>query len=239
MTRRKRSDNHKLDSLKSELSNEPAVANENEDKTEDKENNSSQKPTIYTVLATVTGSLALIVSITSAYYSYRSHADTAGSQLISETYSTFYDLNKKQGENSDLSHMFVAPEDYPATAQLVKESAGEITSQKRAEYQLKEKAIAFYILTVFEQTFYQYQHAKNVGDTERAEFLRAVLDYFTGRLLRNPRLLFYWDKNGGNVSQYYEAETKKYYEEKVLHDPSAPLTVGPDNVGPYVVKVAP
>lgn len=188
---------------------------------------------LFSILGMITGGLALTVSIISAYSSYRYHVDSTEVQLISSTYNTFYDLNKKQADNSELSHMFVSPEDYKQTAKLVTQSVGILTPEKRAAYLLKEKGISFYIFTAFEQTFYQYQAAVNFGDKKRSEFLKAVLDYFTGRLLRNPRLLYYWDKNGGNVSQYYETETKKYYEDNVPNNPKN--NYKEDIYGPYLV----
>lgn len=191
---------------------------------------------IFSIIGTLTGCVALIVSIWSAVLSNKSSKDSTGSQLIAETYSTFYDLNKKQAEDAKLSHMFVAADDYRGTAMLVQQSVGALTKEQKAEYLLKEKAISFYIFTAFEETFYQYNHAVEVRDVKRSEFLKAVLDYFTGRLLRNPRLLYYWSAAGGNVSQYYELETREYYKLHVLTDPSAPLEFAPDSTGPYVVK---
>src|ERR1035438_493281 len=117
-----------------------------------------KRPDIFSVVGTLTGCVALLVSVWSAFLSDKSSKDTSGFQLISETYSTFYDLNKKQADNPKLSHMFVAPEDYRGTALLVQQSAGTLTPEQLAEYLLKEKAISFYIFTVFEESFYQYNH---------------------------------------------------------------------------------
>ena len=61
-------------------------------------------------------------------------------------------------------------------------------------------------------------HAVEAGANKRADFLTEVLSYLTGRLLQNPRLLYYWDKDGGNLSVYFEDGTKDHYTKNVLHN---------------------
>ena len=185
------------------------------------------------VVAVVTSSLALVVSVASAYYSYQFHRDSTGTQVIAEAYATYYDINNKQAENVDVGHIFVPAEDYARTATLVSRAVGDASPMEVARYQLKEKAMAEYMFTVFEQTIYQHDHAVSVGDGKRAAFLQTVLEYFTGRVLRNPRLLYYWSPAGGNLAHYLEAPTRAYYDRWVLNDPDNPLRFKPDTIGPY------
>jgi hypothetical protein len=79
---------------------------------------------------------------------------------------------------------------------------------------LEEGALAERIMTMFEHSYYQWRHARGNADTPRIDFLRAVLNYFTGRVLTNPRLL--WSKDGANLRQHYEVETISYYDEHVM-----------------------
>lgn len=77
---------------------------------------------------------------------------------------------------------------------------------------------------------YQYRQSNN--NNKRKEFLKDVLTYFTGRLLQNPRLLYLWDKNGGQLCSHYEKETIEYYDKNVLKGKM-------DSIGPYYLDRIP
>ncbi|MCS3799006.1 hypothetical protein [Niastella sp. OAS944] len=177
--------------------------------------------------------IALIVSLTSAYFSIKNSRDTATQQAIDNTYKTFYDICVTNLSNWDLVHLYTVAESYDSVKSNIHTAISPLTRMKQAEYLLKERAFANYLLGVFEQVFYQYNQSRESGNTKRADFLKAVLDYFTGRVLRNQRLLYLWDINGGKLSIYYEESTREYYNKYVLNDEKAPLIVKPDPKGPY------
>jgi len=186
-----------------------------------------------TRLATVISVLALIVSGLSAYYSLASHKDVSGIETIRKEYEFYYEFERLEIENWQLSHIFALPEWYDENIKLVSSSLTTLDAGKRAELLLKERAIARFIFTNFEEIMYESRHARQVGDSERAAFLEEVLDYFTDRLLRNPRLLYQWSPDGGKLAADFESDTRKYYDERVLHNSKLPLTQKPDPLGPY------
>lgn len=180
--------------------------------------------------------VALVVSGFSAYSSYTSSRDTAKSQVIQQSYEGFYQLTRLQLENWQLSHMFALPDQYDGVTKLVETSFRSLDSNQQAELVLKERAIADIIFSMYEQAFYQLNQANEARDTTRASFLQEVINYLTGRLLRNPRLLYYWSESGGRLASSYEDATRKHYESNVLHNPRLPLQQSPDPAGPLVVK---
>jgi hypothetical protein len=120
-------------------------------------------------------------------------------------------------------HVFVLPGAYESVARDVREAVKISTPEEKARYRLSERAMADYLFSLFEETLYDYRSALAFGDTNRASFEKETLDYFTVRLLRNPRLLYYWDKSGGHLSAEYSPKTIEYYEQHVLNDKVAPL----------------
>ena len=79
---------------------------------------------------------------------------------------------------------------------------------------LKERAISMLIFQSFENIYYKYLNL-NDDDLVRKQFLEDVLNYITQVLLRNPRLLFLWSVNGGNLCSFFEESTREYYDLKV------------------------
>jgi len=87
---------------------------------------------------------------------------------------------------------------------------------RRYEAVVRERAIAVRIFELYEQTLYTLKTASEGHDRRRRAFLGEVLAYMEGRLLRNPRLRYLWDCEGGNICVYFELATRKRYEEQVL-----------------------
>ena len=178
--------------------------------------------------------LALLISGVTAWDTHAS-STSANEALTSETiksqYDIFLDLNRVQVEQWEVGHLFALPDTYRAAAHDVAAALGPLSPQRHAELMLRERAIALLIFTMFEHGFFQQKQAAQTGETGRAQFLQEMLDYYTGRLLRNPRLMYYWRANGGGLVTYFERETRDCYNHHVLGDSGhAPLS---DDVGPY------
>lgn len=75
--------------------------------------------------------------------------------------------------------------------------------------------------------------AKQSGGRGRERFLQEVLDYLTGRLLRNPRLLYLWSKSGGNLQVFFEELTRKHYNDHILKDLGEGISGNVDAAGPF------
>src|SRR5215212_2825173 len=141
-------------------------------------------------LGTVTGVLALIFSIYSIVLTNEQHADSEGSALINETYATYQAINGQRMDMVDISHLVCTSEEYPRVMALVREATSALTPAERAQAKLREGAMAMYLFAQFEQTLYLHDNALKIGAKERERFSGDTLEYFTGTLLRNPRLVY-------------------------------------------------
>lgn len=195
--------------------------------------NNKSNSIVLSIVTIVISLLALGISGLSYSQSLSSHKDISGAETIGRQYGFYYEFSRMEVENWQIGHIFALPDWYNESVRQISSSLKSTEPTKRAELLLKERAIARFILTNYEEIFYQWKHAKSVGDTQRAGFLEEVLNYFTGRLLRNPRLLYYWSEDGGKLAADFEPETRKHYEEHVLRNYNLPLTQKPDPLGPF------
>ena len=200
-----------------------------------------------TVVSVVTSVFALVVSAAAAIYQKRaadvakrsqedfplSHSDSQSSQRIDDAFDAFFTLNQIQIEHPLISHVLVAAKDYQLTSGLVREATAEFDRETVAELRLQERAAAMYVFGVFEHSVFQRKAAITSGATARIEFLEAVLNHLSLKLLRNRRLLHLWAPGGGDLCQYYEDETQDYYREKVLTARDGETLEEPDGTGPY------
>jgi hypothetical protein len=179
--------------------------------------------------ATITSVIALLVSISSGVFTYVSSRESSAADTIKTQYQLFADMVKLEIENPYLGHIFAEPRRYNEVKARVVEAVANMPDDEKAKNNLKERAVADYIFLLFEHTIFQKREAADsFFDWQKAQFDQEVLDFFTGRLLRNPRLLYYWDENLGGLSDALEVVTKIYYKDHVLKDPHAPLKELPD-----------
>ncbi len=186
-----------------------------------------QRP--FDAIAVVVSLVALAVSVGNAMLGPAQHSDQSTAAVVRQAYEDFLELTDLQVEHPLQSHLFAVPENYDRIAELVTDAMLQthIAPAARNQYRLEELAIAQKIFTIFEHTLYQWNAAISFGDESRAEFLKAVLDYFTGRVLTNHRLLWYWKRDGGNLQAHYEDDTKAFYTDAV------PSGLPIDEVGPH------
>lgn len=178
--------------------------------------------------------LAIMLSTFSAIFSVVNFKENSTSSAIRAQYEKFEDLTKLPLSNPDVSHLISMPDRYRHTVQDVTTAYINANDQELAKHRLKERYIANYIFTLFEAALYeQGRAALPLVNGEKRRFNSEVLQYFTSRVLRNPRLLWYWDEKGGGLSTYYEEATKAYYLDHVTKDPKDPLLEVPDPIGPF------
>ena len=91
--------------------------------------------------------------------------------------------------------------------------------------------MADYLFSIYEYMVLDYNASRSFfGDDRRAEEDRKAILYFTNDLLRNPRLLWYWNPKGGQLESEYRQETKEHYDEHVRKTPGKSLQE--DETGP-------
>jgi len=182
------------------------------------------------IAAIIISCIALFLSIGVFVRVPAQHSDVLTSSMIRETYSEFLDFMDRRAQYPLQSHLFALPDTYSIVkAQVIQAmDANDISTPL-----LQERAVAQRQFIMFEHAFYQWTQARNRGDATRAQFLKEVLDYFTGRLLRNPRLVWYWSPEGGNLGSHCESSTIDYYNKTVK-----PYCQAFDNDGPFVDAAA-
>ena len=180
--------------------------------------------------------VALVLSAVSIYFSIKVHRDSLYSSIITQAYGTFNEGIKMLLEHHFLNHLLVMPKIYPEVKRLIQKSFGKTAGRQNSELLLKERSMALYAFQIFEHFHYQYKHSIDVKAKERIEFLHMVLTHFTKRLLKNPRLLYYWSESGGNLSAYFEPETIEYYNKEVLGNIEGNVEELMDCDGPFKHK---
>lgn len=168
---------------------------------------------LFTVLLSVT---ALGVSYISYRNSEHTSLDVAGADAIKTEYQIFKDLARAQLEHPHLVHLFAVTVDgYRSLSSQVGAGVSSLDAGAKRKLLLQERAMADYIFTAFEETYYHWDHARKVGDKDRAALLHGDLEYFQYQLC-NSRLAWYWDKKGGNLGIAYAADLQDYYKKNVL-----------------------
>jgi len=183
---------------------------------------------------------ALAVSLITISHESLEHSDSLTSDVIRNAYSDFLTLCDLRAQYPKQSHIFETPENYEWNkALVVQATATELANpEERARLQLEEAALAQRTLAMFEHSYYQWQHAVETADRPRVEFLKAVLDYFTARVLTNPRLLWYWSPAGANLSEHYETSTREYYDKNVRPAGRPMDAYGPFGKAPMAYRAA-
>jgi hypothetical protein len=151
--------------------------------------------------------------------------DNATQQIIHDQYELCRVLDQLRVEHPELSHMLALPASDPADPwknyRVFKEKVGvvlsegknTITAADRDKLILQEHAVALHVFDIYEQTVYQWQAAAAVKDNQRAEILKMLVEYYEGRMLRNPRLRYHWNHGGADMLE--ENPTRQRYNQFV------------------------
>jgi hypothetical protein len=151
--------------------------------------------------------------------------DSATQQIVHNQYELCRVLDQLRVEHPEISHMLALPSQDPASppwanyeifkrkvrSALTAESKTPATD--RDKLYLQEHAVALHVFDIYEQTVIQWQAASVAGDQERAEILKMLVDYYEGRMLRNPRLRYHWNHGGSDM---LEESTRRRYSANVL-----------------------
>lgn len=185
----------------------------------------------------VPGLLAIAVSAYALYVSNASARRVRDEDTVRSSYDEFEQISRLRMEHWRAVHLLEMPENYALAKGYLTSALLPLSDADRSEMLLCERSIAIAIFDVFEETQYHRERAEKHGDADRVDFLDAVLAYFTGRLLANPRLRWLWSPHGGNLCAFFEADTIRLYDE-ALPDISE-LEVGDgagqvDPSGPYL-----
>jgi hypothetical protein len=138
------------------------------------------------------------------------------SAIIAEYYSSMRSLTEVQLQQWQLAHLFETARNYPAVVNELRQVApptDDIAAQTRLR--LNERAVALQLFGAFEHVVYQLNNAERARDRSLAQFLRDAEDYFTTRLLVNPRLIYLWAPEGGNLEDEFELDVRQRFRAAV------------------------
>jgi hypothetical protein len=134
------------------------------------------------------------------------------------------------------AHLLTLIDRYQDVGAQVALSLRGTDDHERANLELEERAFADYIFTLFDHLVMERVRAAEARDESRARDADAMLRYFTEKLLRNPRLTYYWREDGAGLSATCSARTREYYERHV-RDASANVMIDPK--GPFRLDPTP
>ena len=176
--------------------------------------------------------VALGLSLYSLFTSRATQKDVARIEAVKTEYGLFNDLARQQLEHPKMMHLFAnTGQSYDASKEAIRAATVSIPATERANLLLQERALAHYIFTAYEETFYLWKQASE-GEQGRSQFLKEDMEYFNQFLCSNPRMLWYWDaEQGGKMSKEFGGDLQSYYEANVTKvcptakDPQGPLSI--------------
>ena len=173
---------------------------------------------------------AFVISIISIFVAQAAQDDVARVEAVKTESGLYGDLARAQLDNPMLSHLFsVSGQSYDSQLKIVRIASSSMSDSEKAKLLLQERAMAHFIFTDYEETFYLRQQAQD-GEKRRRQVLDDNLEFFNSYLCQNPRLLWYWDTgNGGKMGQLFGEDLRKYHLENVAGE--CPTTA--DGEGPF------
>jgi hypothetical protein len=164
--------------------------------------------------------VAVVLSLVALFISQAAQDDVARVEAVKTQYGMYDDLARLQLDNPLMTHLFAnKPSAYKSQIVPIKNGTSSAASADRARLMLQERAVAHYIFTDYEETYFLFQQAAG-GEERRRSLLQDNLDYFNNLLCGNPRLLWYWSQEGGKLGQEFAKKLQNYYIDNVLeYDP--------------------
>ncbi|MGD8384107.1 MAG: hypothetical protein PVF89_01750 [Lysobacterales bacterium] len=173
--------------------------------------------------------LAVLISGYAVVLGNRQFSEQRDSELINAIYEDWDMLSDPA--YWEASHLVEAPATYEQQRDILRAYTAGLSAQEKRKVYLQERAFAGRILTMWENHLNQWRIAAQSGDEMRMRLLQTELDFYAHEQLRNPRLLWLFLPEGGNLMQWLDPENIVYYREHVLADPKRPLEQEPDAEG--------
>jgi hypothetical protein len=161
----------------------------------------------------VAATLAVAVSIYSYVRSVRLTQSLNHVDSLRRQYDEFNELSALRIEYPEVSHVLELPELYESVRLRVAAQMRSQEPSQRSATELRERAVALRVFELYEQTLYHRKIAAECGNKNDVDFFDEVLSYMTERLLRNPRLAYFWCHDSGEgLATYFEPHTRDHYD---------------------------
>jgi hypothetical protein len=176
--------------------------------------------------------IALTLSLFSLYLSVSTQREAARTDVIKTAYGFYGDMSRLQLQYPMMEHLLVVdPAVYASVIANARTATATGTDAERARWLLEERAVAHYVFTVYEETFFLRKQAEG-GEPRRLQMLNENVEYFDS-LVCNPRLLWYWDYwesgNGGRMGMEFSEELRDHYRDRAQKN----CKTQKDGMGPF------
>ena len=128
-------------------------------------------------------------------FTWWTHQQRSTFEMIDRLYSLCHTLQNHMLHEWRLSHLFcISAEVYDDTSRRIAADVARVAKTPTKEDDelekliVEEQQLAIHIFVIYEQVYYQWKYSGVLQFTRKA-FLKSMLDYFTDRLLVNPRLV--------------------------------------------------
>lgn len=195
--------------------------------------------------------VGLVVTVTlSAFNIYlylRAHRQQSFFGEIEQTFQIYKQLVTLRLDNPKFSYLFVIDHgndnESSVQSEKYKDQVGtvrEILSYEAQdnpncykEFRLKEKTVAYFIFSEFSHAVKRQQHSEKISKQQK-KFTAEVVEYFCDYVLRNPRLLYYWNHQEQNMVEEYYGDAKDAYD-TTIGDSFGEIKINEmmDTVGPF------
>lgn len=183
------------------------------------------------VLAIAFSLLAIGISAWAVRDARQLHQDERASETIDALFEEWDNLSAALTEHWEVAHIGETPDTYYAVRDLLRRALAGLPRSDKVRILMEERGFANRMLAMFEHAHKQWELARLSGDQARLALLDVEMDFWTQVQLRNPRMLWFWSKDGGGLVTQADPPTIPFYNQRVLHDPEHPLTTEPDPVG--------
>lgn len=181
------------------------------------------------ILSAAISAFSLVVAVCSAFFAYLNRRRDIPFSVASTAYERYYDMNRIELENPHLTHMFVTYDKYEQVKALVEKATERLDAVKASCYLLQERAVADLILSFYEQMLGQWEATQD----KEHEFIDGMIKYFEGRLLRNPRLIWWWMADAGGLETSYDDKTRARWRKNVFEPFQHTTATWQDAEGPF------
>jgi len=177
--------------------------------------------------------VAAAAVIPTLFLTWWTHRQRSTFEMIDRLYSLCHILQSHMLHEWRISHLFCIGTDvYLETTRRIRSSVTD--EAVKAELGVEERQFAIHIFVIYEQIFYQWQNSSNRLERGRSRFLVEMMEYFTDRLLRNPRLMAYFADDPTGRTLHLEACAAEH-----LRDCLAGDQVEIDPRGPFDMPLKP
>lgn len=173
-------------------------------------------------------------------FGWWTHQQRSTFEMIDRLYSLCHILQSHMLHEWRLSHLFcIGDHVYYDTKRRIAEDVQRVlatpktTDDELQKLIVEEQQFAIHIFVIYEQVYFQWKTSGLIQFRRRA-FLKSMLEYFTDRLLQNPRLVAFLKADQTGEALHLEKESARYLRNKIDIESASCDATGPFNAA--VVK---